>query len=84
MSSTTAVTFSSIGTSWLGSPSRPMVANTDVSPSRSGIDAPTSEPNTSRRITSVKGIERRPARASCEPNIASSALPVEAEPAWPT
>ncbi len=61
-----------------------MVANTAVSASPSGIAAPTSEPNTSSRITSVIGIEIAPARASWEPNISSSALPVEAEPAWPT
>ena len=48
------------------------------------MNAPTSEPNTSSRITSVIGIEIMPARASCEPNILSRALPVDAEPAWTT
>ncbi len=75
---------SSIGTIWLGSATSPMVANTEVSASRSGIDAPTSEPNTSRRIPSVSGIESRPARASWPVNISSSALPVDVEPASPT
>ena len=61
-----------------------MVANTAVSASTSGMNAPTSEPNTSSRITSVIGIEIIPARASCELNISSSALPVDAEPASTT
>ena len=75
---------SSMGTIWLGSATSPMVANTEVSASRSGIDAPTSEPKTSSSIPSVSGIERRPARASWPWNISSSALPVEVDPAWPT
>ena len=74
----------SIGTIWLGSASRPIVANTAVSASRSGIAAPTSEPNTTQQDASVSGIESSPACASCELNISSSALPVEAEPASPT
>ena len=48
------------------------------------MSAPTSDPNTSSRITSVIGIEIMPARASCDPNILSRAFPVEAEPAWTT
>ncbi len=80
----TSATDSSIGTIWLGRATSPSVANTAVSASPSGMSAPTSEPNTSSRIRSVIGIEIRPARASCELNIASSALPVDAEPASTT
>ena len=75
---------SSIGTIWLGRATRPIVAKTAVRASPSGIAAPTSEPKTSSRITSVIGIEIIPARASCELNISSRALPVDAEPASTT
>ena len=43
----------SIGTIWLGSETRPSVANTAVSPTRTGTSAATAEPSTSSRITSV-------------------------------
>ena len=73
-----------MGTIRLGSATSPIVANTDVRASRSGMLAPTSEPKTTRRMISVSGMERSPAFASCEANSSSSAFPVDADPAWPT
>ena len=76
--------FGSIEIRWLGRASRPIVANTAVSASRSGMPAATTAPNTSTRIKSVSGIDRSPALASCELKSLSSALPVEIEPASET
>ena len=77
----TSATDSSMAIAWLGSATRPMVANTAESARSSGTPAATTEPKTSRRMIRVSGIEISPALASCELNSLSSALPVDALPA---
>ena len=69
---------------WLGSATRPIVAITAESASSSGTPAATTAPKTSSRMSSVSGIDRSPACASCSLNILSSALPELIEPASPT
>src|SRR5215210_1876910 len=71
-----AETESDIGSTWLIPATRPRVASIAVSPSRSGMPAATSAPKATRRMISVKGTEKSPARFRSSPNEASSALPV--------
>ena len=51
----------SSGSTWLGMASRPIVAMTAVSASRTGNPAATRLPNASSRIPIVNGIESSPA-----------------------
>jgi hypothetical protein len=53
ISTTTCITASSTGASWLTGPRRPRVASTAVSPSSTGIPAAMSAPNVNSRMTSV-------------------------------
>ena len=70
------MTSSDIGIARLGSVTRPIVAITDVSASRSGTSAATSDRKTSSSMPNVSGIAISPASASMPPNIESSALSV--------
>ena len=69
-----AETESDIGNAWLTSATRPSVASTDVSPSRSGIPAATRAPKATKRMISVNGIENSPARFRSSLKDAWSAL----------
>ena len=51
---------SSMGKTWLGIASSPIVASTAVSPSSSGIPAATTAPNARIRIPKVIGSESSP------------------------
>ena len=53
--------FSLAAMPWLESATRPNAATTDVSPTSSGMSAPTSDPSTIRRMMIVSGIEIMPA-----------------------
>ncbi len=67
----------SIGKNWLGSETRPSVANTAVRPTSTGTTAATADPSTSRRITSVSTSAISPAFAIPELITLSSAFSVE-------
>ena len=73
----------SIGTRWLGRATSPSVPITAESASSSGTPAATIAPNTSSRMTSVSGIDRSPACASCFAKASFSAFPELIEPASP-
>ena len=64
--------FSSTGHAWLGIASRPIVAITAESASRSGMPAATSAPNAITRITIVTGSESSPARSRSLLNLSST------------
>ena len=64
--------FSSTGQAWLGIASRPIVAITADSASRSGIPAATSAPKAITRMTIVTGSESRPARSRSLLNFSST------------
>ena len=68
---------------WLTMAVRPTVAITACRPSISGIQAASSDPNTSTRISSVSGTERSPACPSCSLNSLVSALSELTAPASP-
>ena len=80
--------FSSAGTPWLASATRPEVATIDVSATSSGIMAAVSEPSTSISTMIVSGIEISPTFARPLWITASSFFSVETptgstvRPAW--
>jgi hypothetical protein len=82
MSSTITFTCESSGISWLGSASRPIVANTAVRPSSTGRPATISAPNVSSRTTSVTGSESIPALPRSSAIAPWSSFSELASPNW--
>ena len=71
---------SSMGTSWLGTASRPRVAMTAERPSNSGIPAATAAPKTTSRMPSVSGTAVNSARWKSDAIVSSTDFSPLAEP----